>query len=71
MMLFNKLFSFIYIYIYIYIYLGYTTFCQFLGKRGFSIGFSLFLSKMDFNLKKMCFLWKMNEYEMYEAGRGN
>jgi len=42
----------------------------FLGKRGFSIGFSLFLGKKDFNLRKRGFLWKMNEYETYEGRKG-
>jgi len=42
----------------------------FLGKRGFSIGFLLFLGKKDFNLRKRGFLWKMSEYELYEGGKG-
>ena len=32
--------------------------------------FSLLLGKKYFNLKKSAFLWKMNEYELYEGGKG-
>ena len=34
------------------------------------MGFSLFLGKKDFNLKERSFLWKMNEYELYEGREG-
>ena len=34
------------------------------------MGFSLFLGKKDFDLRKRGFLWKINECELYESGKG-
>ena len=34
------------------------------------MGFSLFLGKRILTLGKGVFLWKMNEYELYEGGKG-